>query len=136
MIDIQQDGVKTSLMSDEFPEWVDRWYAWYEEHGAECFGLSGAEQPPPATTEQANETYPELDSVPPGPNVNVGPFVSGKFQCTFCGKGFARRQRLEACEHQHRGQQPYVCEGSCGKENWYVYIAPCSICIVRSFTAY
>jgi hypothetical protein len=86
-------------MPDGFSEWVDRWYAWYEENGAEYFGLSAIEQPQPATPAQANEPHLELDLVPPGPNANVGPVVTNKFQCAFCGKGFARRQRLEACEN-------------------------------------
>jgi hypothetical protein len=115
----RQDG--TSSTSDEFSEWVDRWYAWYEENGAECFGLSGVEQP--ATTSQANEPYPNLDLAPPGPNMNVGPVVTNQFQCMFCGKGFDRRQRLEACMNQHRGERPYVCDASCGRDNWCVHIA-------------
>jgi hypothetical protein len=115
--------------------WANRWHDWYDEHGAELLELSGVEQPPPVGT-QANQLYPELDLVLPGPNVNIGPVGANKFQCKYCGKGFARRQRLEACENEHRGERPYVCDASCGREDWYVVFSVVFAWLDRSSIAY
>lgn len=45
-----------------------------------------------------------------------------KFKCTVCGKTFARKQRLEACQNKHQGERPYICGGLCGVKPWYLSI--------------
>ncbi|KAG8816494.1 hypothetical protein FRC19_011991 [Serendipita sp. 401] len=38
--------------------------------------------------------------------------------CTICFKSHTRPSRAMACENEHLGYQPFVCDGTCGEPGW------------------
>ena len=104
---------------------ADKWRTWYEEYGHDFFKpveMPDVDQaPPPVERPQANEIAPEEDLNPLiSPPITSQLVATRKFKCPVCRKSFARRQRLEACENNHRKEKPYHCQSLCGEPNWYV----------------
>lgn len=102
---------------------ANEWRTWYEQYGEDFFKpveMPEVVQTPPATEQ------PQTDETAPGEGLNPlinrptrsKPIPTGKFKCLVCGKSFARQQRLEACENNHRKEKPYHCRSLCGDPNW------------------
>lgn len=66
---------------------------------------------------------PANSSVHPTMYINANSGESGGtgiYQCPQCPAQFDRAGRYEAHLNGHRDFKPYVCDGSCGTNDWYV----------------
>jgi hypothetical protein len=123
----------STLSPEELNEMANEGNTWYEQYGHDFF--KPVKMPEVIQTPLAIE-QPQTNERVPGEGFNPvinrpacsKPTPTGKFKCSICGKSFARRQRLEACENDHKKMKPYACQSLCGEPNWYVpYLRCCRL---------
>lgn len=77
--------------------------------------------PPCFDGEDASDRPDTADGICNGPKLTIRERArneNGKFHCDICGRRYARRERMETCQSNHREEKKHICKGECGVVGW------------------